>query len=92
MFHVVESVGMSELLQALIDPVSNLLALEKWTREIGKTSTTIWRWRKHGWIRTVNICGRVYISREEISRFEKRAAAGEFSKTHVTPKQKGADQ
>ena len=72
--------------------VSNLLAFDRWLKDIDKTPATGWRWRKRGWINTVNICGRLYVSRHEISRFEERAAAGEFSKTHKTPKRKAADQ
>jgi hypothetical protein len=71
--------------------VSNLLAFDRWLKDIDRTPATGWRWRKRGWISTVNICGRLYISRNEINRFETRAAAGEFSKTHATPKRKGAD-
>jgi hypothetical protein len=81
-----------ELLQALANPASNLLALEKFTQEIGLTSTTIWRFRQRGWLKTVNICGRLYISREEIKRFEERAARGEFSKTHAAPKRKAREK
>jgi hypothetical protein len=72
--------------------VSNLLAFDRWLKDIDRTPATGWRWRKRGWIDTVNICGRLYVSRHEINRFEERAAAGEFSKTHKTPKPKGADR
>jgi hypothetical protein len=66
-------------------PPSDLVALDHWLSGIPVTSTTAWRWRKRGWINTVNICGRLYVSRHEIERFEKRASAGEFSKVHKTP-------
>jgi len=69
--------------------VSNLIALDHWREQIGKTAATIWRWRQLGWLTTVNINGRVYLNRDEIAKFEERAAAGEFSKTHKTPKRKG---
>jgi hypothetical protein len=72
--------------------VSNLLAFDRWLKDIDRTPATGWRWRNRGWIKTINVCGRLYISRDEIKRFETRAAAGEFSKTHVTPKRKEADQ
>ena len=72
--------------------VSHLLAFDRWLKDIDRTPATGWRWRKQGWIKTINVCGRLYISRDEINRFETRAAAGEFSKTHVTPKRKEADQ
>jgi hypothetical protein len=74
------------------ETVSNLFAYDRWLRGIDKTAATGWRWRKRGWIKTVNICGRLYVSRHEISMFEERAAAGEFSKIHKTPNRKGADQ
>jgi hypothetical protein len=66
-------------------PTSSLVSFERWLEEIGKTPATGWRWRKRGWIKTVNIAGRLYISREEIAEFERRASAGEFSKIHETP-------
>jgi hypothetical protein len=69
-------------------PASNLIALEHWREQIDKTAATIWRWRRLGWLTTVNINGRVYLTRDEIARFETRAAAGEFSKTHKTPNRK----
>ena len=65
---------------------SNLVALDRWRQELGKTSATIWRWRKKGWLEVINIAGRVYISRQAIAEFERRAAAGEFAKEHITPK------
>ena len=73
---------------ALVTPTSGLVSFEKWLEEINKTPATGWRWRKRGWIETVNICGRLYISRAVIAEFERRAAAGEFSKVHETPSRK----
>jgi len=72
--------------------VSNLLAFDRWLKDIDKTPATGWRWRKRGWINTVNICGRVYVGRDEIKRFEERAANGEFSKVHATPARREAAQ
>jgi hypothetical protein len=71
---------------------SNLLPFEKWLEDIGKTAATGWRWRKRGWIQTHNICGRVYVTRDEIKRFEARVMAGEFSQPHKTPNRKAAIQ
>ncbi len=67
---------------------SGLVSYEKWLTEIDKTPATGWRWRQRGWIATVNIAGRLYISRAVIAEFERRAAAGEFSKVHETPNRK----
>ena len=70
-------------------PASNVIPFDRWLESIDKTQATGWRWRQRGWIVTLNICGRAYISRDEIRRFEDRAASGEFSKIHATPQRKG---
>jgi hypothetical protein len=70
-------------------PFSSIVSFDRWLESIGKTPATGWRWRKKGWLVTLNICGRVYIRRDEIARFEQRAAAGEFAKIHATPTRKG---
>jgi hypothetical protein len=49
---------------------------------------TLWRWRKKGWLKTVNICGRQYVSADALADFNRRAAAGEFAQEHKTPKRK----
>ena len=69
----------------------NLVALNTWLPSLGVQPITAWRWRKKGWITTTNICGRVYISRDTILDFERRAAAGEFAKVHPHPKRVKAE-
>jgi hypothetical protein len=64
---------------------SPIILFGQFLNSLGVTPPTGWRWRKLGWLKTLNIAGRVYISRAEISRFQERVAAGEFSKRHVTP-------
>lgn len=46
----------------------------------GNSPVTGWRWEKNGLVRTINILGRKYIAREEVRRFNGRAAAGEFAR------------
>ncbi len=58
----------------------SLIPFGKFLEDVGKSSVTGWRWRKAGFIATVNVAGKVYISEEEIRRFEARAIAGEFSR------------
>ncbi len=66
-------------------PFGNFLA------DLGKSSVTGWRWRRAEFVKTLNISGKVYISRDEIQRFEQRAAAGEFAKAaHVPRRAKGS--
>jgi len=71
-------------------PTSDLVAFEAWLSSINRTPCTGWRWRKRGWIPTVNIAGRIYVSRQAIAEFERRATAGEFAKEHITPKRNPA--
>jgi hypothetical protein len=74
------------------EPASPIVLFDRFLESLGITPATGWRWRKRGWVHTLNICGRLYISRHEINRFEERATAGEFSKTHTTPKRKELEQ
>jgi hypothetical protein len=64
--------------------------LSEFGRVIGRTPSTLWRWSKEGKIVVTNICGKNYITAEEIRRFTERAASGEFSKKAVVPIRRGA--
>jgi len=61
------------------------LALDKYLHESGISPVTAWRYRRKGWLKTINICGRHYVTREAIADFNRRAQAGEFSKTLRNP-------
>jgi len=54
--------------------------MEALAERMGVTSDTIRNWSKAGMLRTLNICGRVYITAESLAEFNRRAAAGEFAK------------
>lgn len=64
---------------------SRLTSFEYWLTSLGLTRTTGYRYRKQGLIQTTNIFGRLYVTREEIEKFERRAIAGEFHKDAKTP-------
>ena len=51
----------------------------------GFSPTTCWRYRKKGWLETIVIANRHYVTREAIAQFNKRAAAGEFAGTLSNP-------
>jgi predicted site-specific integrase-resolvase len=63
-----------------------MMSLDKFIEQTGLSAVTLWRYRKKGMITTVNICGRQYILRSEIARFDQRAAAGEFAKPPARPR------
>jgi predicted site-specific integrase-resolvase len=71
-----------------------MMSLDKFMEQTGLSSTTLWRWRKKGMLTTVNICGRQYVLRSEIGRFNERAAGGEFARTLGRPRKRAivADQ
>ena len=53
-----------------------VISLSKWLAEVGITPITAWRWRKRGWLKTVNIAGRQYLTQEAIDEFYRRADMG----------------
>jgi hypothetical protein len=66
-----------------------LISFNKWLADMGITSTTGWRWRKRGIIKTVNIYGRLYVSTDAVAEFYRRAEEGEFALNLSPGKQKG---
>jgi hypothetical protein len=66
------------------------IPLDKFTEQSGLSPVTIWRFRRAGMLNTINICGRHYVTRSEVRRFNERAAAGEFAKSPARPKVKNS--
>jgi len=65
-----------------------IMSLDKFTEQTGLSAVTVWSYRRKGMLTTVNICGRQYILRSEIARFNQRAAAGEFAKAPNPPRKR----
>jgi predicted site-specific integrase-resolvase len=65
-----------------------VISLSKWLEQVGVTPVTAWRWRRRGWLKTVNIAGRQYLTQEAIDEFHRRAVAGEFAQEHRVPSRK----
>ena len=65
---------------------SGLVALPRWCESIGLSPVTAWRFRKRGWLKTVNIAGRVYLTDEAVHEFTRRAEAGEFARDVKVPR------
>jgi len=63
-----------------------MMSLDKIIEQTGLSVVTVWRYRRKGMLTTVNICGRQYILRSEIARFNQRAAAWEFAKAPNPPR------
>jgi predicted site-specific integrase-resolvase len=65
---------------------SGMVALSRWCENIGRSSITAWRFRKRGWLKTINIAGRVYVSESAAQEFARRAEAGEFAREPKVPR------
>jgi hypothetical protein len=65
-----------------------VVSLSKWMEQVGVTACTTWRWRKKGWLTTVNIAGRQYLTQAAIEEFHRRAVAGDFAQAPVVPRRK----
>jgi hypothetical protein len=55
------------------------IALDEFMRKMGVCRATCFRWRKKGWIKTILIANRHYISPEALDEFNARAERGEFA-------------
>lgn len=63
-----------------------MVSLSWWIEQMGVSAITAWRWRKKGWLRVTNICGRLYLSAAAIAEFNERAERGEFAQVPKVPK------
>jgi len=70
------------------NPGPAVVSLSRWLEQVGVTACTAWRWRKKGWLTTINIAGRQYLTQEAIDEFYRRASAGEFSQVNKVPSHK----
>ena len=67
-----------------------VVCLAKWLEQVGVTACTGWRWRKRGWLKTINIAGRQYLTQAAIDEFHRRATLGEFAQECKVPSRKEA--
>jgi hypothetical protein len=65
---------------------AGLVSLNRWIADVGVSRCTVWRWRKDGLLKVVNIYGKLYVSRAADEEFTRRAESGEFSQVHPSPK------
>jgi hypothetical protein len=78
--------GVPFAIQSSTAPLAGaIISLARWLEQTGVTACTAWRWRKKGWLKTVNICGRQYLTQKAIEEFTRRATAGEFAQPHKVP-------
>ena len=61
------------------------LSQDEFMRQSGLSPASCWRYRRKGWLKTIVIAGRHYVTREAIAEFNERAASGEFAGTLPNP-------
>lgn len=72
-------------------PATGLRASRAVSRDRGISDVTLWRWARRGWIKTVNISGKVYCDLASLADFDRRAAAGEFAQRPAGAARKSAE-
>lgn len=65
---------------------SEIVSLTRWCQAVGVSQITAWRFRKRGWLKTINIAGRVYLTGAAAREFARRAEAGEFAREPIVPR------
>ena len=61
------------------------IALKILVRQMGVNPITLWRWRKAGMIKATNILGKLNVLPDDLARFNRRAASGEFARELPMP-------
>lgn len=59
---------------------SNLVSLTAYGRAINRSKATMWRYRKRGWLKPVNLLGKLYLTKQSIEEFEAKVLRGDFAK------------
>lgn len=57
---------------------NNLIPLEEFRAKRRISNSTVYRYRQRGFLVTIEVFGKIYLSRDAIDSFDRRAAAGEF--------------
>jgi hypothetical protein len=65
------------------------VSMDLFLQQSGFSPTTAWRYRKRGWLRTIVIGGRHYVTRQAIAEFNERAGCGEFAGSVQNPSRAG---
>ena len=70
----------SKFTQPTPQAIAGITSLSVYRRQLGVSKTTLWRYRRNGWLKTINVLGKLYITRESIAKFEAMMRSGELAK------------
>lgn len=62
------------------EAVAGITSLSVYRRQLGVSKTTLWRYRRNGWLETINVLGKLYVTRKAIAQFEAMLCSGELAK------------
>lgn len=62
------------------EAVAGITSASVYRRQLGVSKTTLWRYRRNGWLKTINVLGKLYITRESIAEFEAMMCSGQLAK------------
>ena len=62
------------------EAVAGITSASVYRRQLGVSKTTLWRYRRNGWLKTINVLGKLYVTRESIAEFEAMMRSGELAK------------
>lgn len=65
--------------------IPSIKALNIFTKEIGVSPATVWRWRQQGLLEVSNINGKPYVTSDQAAKFVSRVTSGEFAKAKPVP-------
>ena len=60
--------------------IAGITSLSVYRRQLGVSKTTLWRYRRNGWLKTINVLGKLFVTREAIAEFEAMMCSGELAK------------
>ena len=60
--------------------IAGITSLSVYRRQLWVSKTTLWRYRRNGWLKTINVLGKLYITREAIAEFEAMMRSGKLAK------------
>ena len=62
------------------EAVAGITSASVYRRQLGVSKTTFWRFRRNGWLKTINCLGKLYCTRESIAEFEAMMRSGKLAK------------
>ena len=69
-----------QLSQITPEAVAGITSASVYRRQLGVSKTTMWRYRRNGWLKTINVLGKLYVTRESIAEFEAMMCSGKLAK------------